>query len=224
MWEKRSEPLTLLLACALFAQTCGCATYRARQLPLSTAASTSSSIAQSELELGAALWYSKLQTQLYFDTNLPKRRLAPVYVALKNQGSHVARLRVAKMQLAADNVSGPLSPVSFDAATDRMRRKAIGPAVVWAAIGLVTLFFALIFSPMGSALAISQTASVNDRMKQDIWTKILKDTDLSQGQEIRGVVFFDMPKGVKALEQPRLICPVGLNGPSDAVTLELKLT
>jgi len=169
-------------------------------------------------------WYSSAQSRLYFDTDLTKRGLAPVYVAVTNQGSSPARVKVNNIRLIASPLDTPASPVPFDEVVERMRRKAVGPAIVWGALGLATLFFALIFTPMGSAMAISQTASVNDHVKADVWNKSFKDTELAEGQEARGVVFFDIPQEIKKLEKPCLLCPVTFDGQPLPITLEVCLT
>jgi hypothetical protein len=174
--------------------------------------------------LGAELWSSKPLSKFYFDTDLTKRSLAPVHVALSNRGSSTLYLKVAQMRLTASNADQPLTAVPFEEVTDRLHRKSVGPAIAWGLLGLVTLFFAFIFTPMGSAMAIAQTASVNDRLKQDVWTKILKDAELPPGHEVRGVVFFQAPPGVTRLQDVRLICPVTSDVSQQTLELSVAFT
>lgn len=217
------QRVSLLTAYVLAMTTGGCAAYRAAHLPTYPVDSFRNSTTQENVFLGAELWFSKPLSKLYFDTNLTKRSLAPVHVAVVNQGTSPVRLTMAQMRLTASNVNQPLSPVPFDEVTDRLHRKSVGPAIAWGLVGLVTLILAFLFVPMGSALAISQTASVNERLKQDIWNKLLKDAELSQGQEARGVVFFEIPEGVKRLEDARFICPVEVGNPPTSTRLEVQL-
>ncbi len=215
--------LSLLLSVLVGLTTTGCASYRASRLPTYPVESFRSVVPQGDLALGAELWYSKAKSKLYFDTNLTRRALAPVHVALVNRGSSPVKLRVAQMHLVAGNLSQPASPVSFDEAADRMRRKSVGPAIAWGILGLVTLVLAVLFVPIGSALAISQTASVNDRLKQDAWAKSLKDADLLAGQEARGVVFFEVPRGVKRLTDARLRGSVSVSDQADPLQFDIPL-
>ncbi len=219
-----SKGVSLVTACLMAVTTVGCAAYRASRLPTYPVESFRGSVTQQDVALGAELWFSKPLSKLYFDTDLTKRSLAPVHVAVSNRGSSTVRFKVVQMRLTASDVDQPLSPVPFEEVTDRVHRKSVGPAIAWGLLGLVTLIFAFIFTPMGSAMAISQTASVNERLKQDIWHKTLKDAELSPGQEIRGVVFFQMPPDVTRLQGVRLICPVTTDVSQQTLELSVALT
>ena len=201
----------------------GCATYRASRLPAYPVESFRSSASQGEVTLGAELWYSQEQSKLYFDTNLTKRGLAPVYVAFVNHGKLMVKLRLSELRLSASNLSRPVIPIQFSDAADRMRRKSVGPAIVWGVLGLATLILAFIFVPIGSALAISQTSSVNERLKQDVWNKSLKDADLTEGQEARGVVFFEVPGEVRRLSEPHLLCSLTVGDQTQPIRLDIPL-
>lgn len=166
----------------------------------------------------------KSLSKLYFDTNLIKRNLVPLYVVVANHSQQAISLRVARMRLLADHLNDPAIPVPFDEVSERMSRKSLGPAIAWGALGLVTLIFAIIFVPMGSALAIAQTASVNERLKQDVWVKSFKDSDLPDGQETRGVVFFDVDNTRGHLSNPRLLCPISIQGQPQERSIEVPLS
>ncbi len=212
-----------LMAWALGSFTYGCAAYRASRLPIYPASSCRSFVDQGPVLVGAEQWYSKPLSKLYFDTNLTKRGVVPVHVVVENQGETPIKLRVAQLRLAAQDFAEPLAPISFDESAERMRRKSAGPAVAWGVLGLATLFFAFIFVPIGSALAISQTSSVNERLKQDIWNKSLKDADVPAGGTARGVVFFAVPDDVERLAEPRLVCSMTIGEASMPLQFEVPL-
>ena len=82
--------MVVTLSVCVSASATGCATYRAGRLPTYPLTSFRSSTTQGDVAVGAELWNSKEQSQFYFDTNLTKRGLVPVYVALVNHGKPAA--------------------------------------------------------------------------------------------------------------------------------------
>lgn len=209
------------MALCLGVSQTGCAVYRASRLPTHPIESFRTTVTHEGVTLGAELLYSKTQSKLYFDTDLTKRALVPVHVGIANRREEeTARLRVSAMRLTASNLAEPAFPVPFDEVAERMRRKSLGPAIAWGTLGLATLIFALLFVPMGSALAVSQTASVNERVTQDVWNKSLKDADLAPGGKTSGVVFFLVPKEARSLTEPRLRCVLAVGERPTELELE----
>lgn len=185
----------------------GCATFSAAQLPQRSILSYVNRQEQRGLAVAAESFYTREKSNNYFDTDLTKRYVVPVFFVISNKSDTEYAVDIKNSSLSADNLSEAVSPMTEDEVAKKIKRGAFWRTFGWC---MIVPIFGIPAAAIGST---AHTSSVNKRVASDIKNKNLAEVgSVGPNDTIRGIIFFDVSKDkIRALDRPvvRLSCVSG---------------
>ena len=178
----------------------GCAIYNVRQVKVIPMNDWEFHTTKSNIEVALNLnrEFNKEDESYPLNRNGNKKSILPVHVMVINDGP--AEVLVKKNSLILEDNETQYKQIEFDDMYSKLSFSPLGRYFIWAfGISLPVAFigvnptFAVIPGILVGFVEVYNAKQSNERIREDIYSKSLRNSILHQGDSVNGFIFFDVP-------------------------------
>jgi len=197
---------TLVLALSLLS---GCASYTTQSFNPTPEHPYAVSQEKGDLKVLAVPVVSKEDAKRVFDRDdLARKGFVPIYITITNLSPNSYTLSKIYLKSSDGKV---FSQLDANKAADSVKKGVVGRAVGWL----------ILAGPIGAGVSAAHSASVNEKIFQDLVNKQFKASTINARDIVSGYLYFEVPENTESLDGYRLV--LEFKGPQEiAIDIPLK--